>query len=130
MRGVMAHETRPRMIESRKPGRQEVRRAANVKRPQAFVCVSRKITAVRGGELRIVGICDGVEISRADSRVFETPARRLLRKFPCGERHANLPVLSARESLFFGRCNDLAVDYESCCRIVKHGINTQNAHEK
>jgi hypothetical protein len=38
-------------------------------------------------------------------------------------------VFAPRKAFLFRSGNDLAVNYESRCRIVKNGIDTENAHE-
>jgi hypothetical protein len=79
-------------------------------------------------EVRIEGVCDGVQRRRVNAGRPKAPLRRLLGQFPCGEGHRSLAVFAAAEPLFLGRRHNLAVDQQRGRRVVKNRVYTQYSH--
>src|SRR5437763_16522736 len=77
---------------------------------------------------RVVGVADRIELIRRNPGLLKAPGRRLLRQFPCRERHGPLAVLAAAEPLFLRRGHDLAVHNQRRRGIVEDGVDAEYAH--
>src|SRR6185436_16203048 len=71
---------------------------------------------------------DVIDLGERDTRFVQAVVDRVERQLPGRERNRPLAVLDAREALFLGGGDDLAVDDERRRGIVEGGIDAEGDH--
>jgi hypothetical protein len=128
VRDVVGDEDDPLGVEAGQGLGEELGGAARVLQAQRVPGVVQAHVAGRPGEPRVEGVGDGVQVAGPQARLFQAPAGGQFGQLPRGERQRSLAVLAPAEALLLGGRHRLAVDDESCGRVVEQGVDTEDAH--
>jgi hypothetical protein len=130
MGDVVGKKPNAALVEPGQRRLQESGRLVCIEGAKPFPFLSCDVAIGRRRQRRVVRIHDGIEVGWSDPGFAEAPPSRFLRQFPGGKRNGLLAVLTPREALLFGRCDDPSIDDQGRRGVVEDRVDAKNSGQR